>query len=321
METLPWQQQLWLSLATSASENILPHAILLHGPVGIGKHHLATQLAHRLLCLDSSDLSECGHCRSCHLLQGGEHPDLYRVAPEGKGRQIGIDKIRKLSENLVLRPQISPNKVAIIEEAESLNPYSANALLKTLEEPPADTHIIMVTAHPSRLLATIRSRCYQLRCTTGSYSRSAEWLSSQGVPPLEALPLIEQTSGAAFKALEFHQQQSGELLDEAAQQLVLLSRGATTAIKVAKVWVAREDRLYLEWYYRTIANVLRCNITGREPHHSSQHQQQLLSWLSQRGDRELLELMEGIKQVLRLWGGQVNQTLLLEGLMLRWQRL
>ena len=322
MESLPWLDETWSGVHRSLQYGSTPHALLLHGSDGVGKRQLAQQIATHLLCLNITERGAmCGSCRSCSLLKDSTHPDLHLISPEGKGWQIGIDSVRQLSADLVLRPLISPHKVAIIFEAERLNPYSANALLKTLEEPTPDTHILLITAHPTRLLATIRSRCHAVRCTGSESANSVGWLKSHGVSVADATSLLQLTSGAPLKALEFFQQQTIQVFDEAADQLSALSQGRISAIKVAKLWIERKDMLYLEWYYRTILAALRRKIRAEIAVDSGNPQQRLLIWLSHRGYRELLEFMEAMKQTLRLWNGQVNRLLLLEGLLLRWQRL
>ncbi|MBF0415682.1 MAG: DNA polymerase III subunit delta' [Magnetococcales bacterium] len=141
----------------------LSHAYLFTGPEGVGKATVARALAQALLCQDtqrvSATVTGCLRCPSCHKVAMRCHPDLIVVEMAEKKTRIAVDQIRELARFLSLTPMESPWKVAIIDDAASMNPAAANALLKTLEEPPAQSILILVTSRPGMLLATIRSRC------------------------------------------------------------------------------------------------------------------------------------------------------------------
>ncbi|MBU4304130.1 MAG: DNA polymerase III subunit [Candidatus Omnitrophica bacterium] len=129
--------------------------------------HAVTELAMRLLCADfagtKQDMGFCGICDNCKLIQKGEHPDVIWVAPKGASASIKIEDIRQLKERVYLRPFQARKKLFVIREAESLTPESANALLKVLEEPPADTLFFLFAKNISRLLPTVISRCRLVR--------------------------------------------------------------------------------------------------------------------------------------------------------------
>jgi DNA polymerase-3 subunit delta' len=137
----PWLEPAWKLFGDSIAHQRLAHALLVQGLSGMGKSVLARAMAARLLCDQQADQA-CGSCRSCQLFKGGAHPDYFFVSREpnpktGKMRQeIIIDQVRKLIGSLQLTTSISQSKVAIIDPAECMNPNAANALLKTLEEPP-----------------------------------------------------------------------------------------------------------------------------------------------------------------------------------------
>ncbi|NWJ41836.1 MAG: hypothetical protein HXX12_12810 [Geothrix sp.] len=151
-------------------------SLLFTGPEGIGKRRVALELAQRELCLRRS---ACGQCEGCRMFQGDdlpfELPNLLRIVPEGKAGVIRIDQIREgldsnnqprfsrgVIEWAALAPAMGCHRWILVEEAHRLNESSGNILLKTLEEPPQDTHFILVTHRPEALLQTIRSRCERI---------------------------------------------------------------------------------------------------------------------------------------------------------------
>ena len=138
------------------------HAYLFEGPQGAGKQTVAWALAGRLACLQADGAQEaCGQCRSCHALQRGEHPDIALLSRDGANIKIG--QVREALKRLRYEAVLGKAKALIIEDADKLREEAANALLKTLEEPTAGTHFILVTSRPQLLLDTIRSRVQVLR--------------------------------------------------------------------------------------------------------------------------------------------------------------
>ncbi|MFI5253961.1 MAG: hypothetical protein ACHQ15_00675 [Candidatus Limnocylindrales bacterium] len=141
-----------------------PAAILVVGPAGVGKTTLALDLAAGLLCL-AADPAErpCRACAACRKVDHGNHPDVHRLAPSGPGGQVRIDGARGLLTDLALLPMEGRCRVAMVESAHRLNPDAQNALLKTLEEPPASAVIVLCADDEAVLLETVRSRCTRLR--------------------------------------------------------------------------------------------------------------------------------------------------------------
>ena len=147
-----------------------PGAVLLVGPSGIGKTTLALDLAAGLLCTAADPATRpCGACRACRLAFGGNHPDIHRIGPEGPGRQVVIGGpgkargVRDLIGELALLPVEGGARVAIIDAAHRMNEDAQAALLKTLEEPPATTTIVLCADVEEPLLPTILSRCARIR--------------------------------------------------------------------------------------------------------------------------------------------------------------
>jgi DNA polymerase-3 subunit delta' len=159
--------------AALTSRNV-HHAWLFHGPEGVGKELAAVGLAQALTCPEKPFVG-CGTCGSCTRMAKRNHPDVTWVMPEDElvrrglagrsdfsatpSRDIRIEQVRKLQERLAFRALEAKHKVALIITAHAMNPSAQNALLKTLEEPPRDTILILVSSAPDKLLPTIRSRC------------------------------------------------------------------------------------------------------------------------------------------------------------------
>jgi DNA polymerase-3 subunit delta' len=141
-----------------------PHALMLVGPAHVGKRTLAIDLACGLLCRAASAASRpCRRCTACRKVAHGNHPDLHRLAPEGAGDQIRLGQVQRLVADLALLPLEGRFRVAIVDAAHRLNPDAQNALLKTLEEPPAGVCLVLAADDAAALLPTVVSRCARLR--------------------------------------------------------------------------------------------------------------------------------------------------------------
>ena len=154
----------------------LPHALLISGPEGVGKRTLARILAQAVNCLGDDRSDACGVCSACGKISRGQHPDVVELEPEGKARAIKIETIRELRAKIGYRPYEGRTKVFILLEADRMQDAAANALLKTLEEPPPASLLILTTLEESGLLPTIVSRCLRLALAPLSQERLEEWL-------------------------------------------------------------------------------------------------------------------------------------------------
>lgn len=170
----------------------LAHAYLLTGARGAGKETVARTLAKALNC-DRVKFDSCDECDSCRRIDGGHHPDVYWVRPELKSRRISVDQVREFERAANLKASQARIKVGIITEAECLGEEASNAFLKTLEEPPAQTVILLLAAEPQRLLPTILSRC--LRVSLGPVAATASPYRER------VLPLLLRFTGAGPRSL------------------------------------------------------------------------------------------------------------------------
>ena len=174
---LPWLATDWQKLSSRQLEDRLPHALMLTGKSGVGKSAFSLFAAQSFLCERPGSSGFCGSCNSCHLFAAGTHPDFLQVSPPEGKLLIGVDQVRELIAEMELTPQCSARKVAVLDPADAMNTSSANALLKTLEEP-ALTHLIMlVCTTPGYLPATIRSRCQRVSLAVRDADIAKHWLS------------------------------------------------------------------------------------------------------------------------------------------------
>jgi DNA polymerase-3 subunit delta' len=202
MIRLPWLQPAAGQLLVARAARRLPQSLLIHEAPGVGGMVLATHFAQLLLC--SGPRPACGDCSHCQRVTRNEHPDYVFVPPdpESKLGQISVDQIRELSGQLALSSYEGRGTCVVLAPAHALNRNAANALLKTLEEPRADAHLVLVTHAPSLLPATIRSRCQKLTLPAPDRDAALAWLNAErpasradwpaaldvlGIAPLEAL--------------------------------------------------------------------------------------------------------------------------------------
>ena len=153
------------ALRRSMAQGRFPHAFLFAGPEGIGKRTFALMLARALLCerRPEADLDPCGACPACLQVAAGTHPDVLRVAKPEDKHELPIGIIRELNHDLGLKPMAGGRRVAIVDDADDLSEEAANAFLKTLEEPPPRSVLILVGTSAEAQLDTIVSRCRVVR--------------------------------------------------------------------------------------------------------------------------------------------------------------
>ena len=183
-------------LDRSLASGRLAHAYLFSGPDGVGKRLMALALARAIVCHEQRG---CGDCQACRKIDHRNHPDLHVLEPDGNS--IKIEQVRRLQKDLNLKPLEAPRKICLIEAADSMTLGAANALLKTLEEPRGDTLLILLSAHPNRLLETIRSRCQALPFTRHPNSRIQAQLEKQlDIDPTASHVLAALSEGSFKKA-------------------------------------------------------------------------------------------------------------------------
>jgi DNA polymerase-3 subunit delta' len=321
---LPWQSASSAYLQELLAAGRLPHALLLHGQEGIGKLHLAHLFAQVLLCHHPLSTAEgilpCGGCDACLLIRAGNHPDLRLCTPvidarsEKEKDSISVDQVRELTGFMMLKPHYGRRKIAIINPADKLNINASNALLKTLEEPPEDSLLILVSSRPSRLPATVLSRCQRLRCIADNGSKTAAWLSAQLPAGSDAALLLALSAGSPLAALSLAQEEGAvarrqSLLDDIQRLLI----GKANPLEMAENWLkfGVKESLYL--LYTWLADMARLSAAQEPPRLSNPDREDALRALTLTVDAPRLHReLDKVAVALRLAEGQVNAQLLLE---------
>lgn len=251
--THPWLRDVESEFAERLATGRMAHALLLSGPAETGKVELARGFLASVLCLENT-YPACGQCRSCQLVASGAHPDGHVVTfeehPKNPGelrKELVVEQVRRLTASLVLTNTVSRRKAALIYPVEAMNISTANALLKTLEEPPGETVMILVSSNPARLPATIRSRCQSLNVRVPDRDAALEWLSAQAgsAGPDQLALALQAAAGIPLRALRMLEDGGVEHYEELVSALEDLLAGRQTAAQaMATVADFDPDRLW-----------------------------------------------------------------------------
>ena len=212
-------------LSRSAAAGTLHHCLVFEGPPKVGKHTAAVRIAMAAACTGEAEELPCGGCSFCRQMAKGLHPDLVQVVPDPgrKSGTISVAQARELIRQVRLRPYSARRRTVVVDPVDMLVPQAANALLKTLEEPPEGTGFILVTSRVSSLLPTVLSRSQRVRFRAAPEPELVPWLEARGVA--DATRVARAAMGCPGRALELA---DGGLedLDEARSTLVGLVEGS-----------------------------------------------------------------------------------------------
>lgn len=303
-----WHARTWAMLTRDLA--ILPHALLLHGPEGLGKRTFAWRLAQSLLCTHpGADAAACGSCHSCRLFAAGTHPDLLSVAPLGDSASIVIDQIRDVRRFVELRPHTSARKLVLLEPADAMNLNAANALLKVLEEPPPASVLLLITPQAARLPATIRSRCTPVAFIPPTAADAVAWLGEYGVDEAMGAAMLRLAGGAPLRALAFAG--AGELADRAEwlKDVERLKAGQEDPLRCVTRWRGYGVGRCLDWFQRYLADLIEAEMVKEVPRENPK----LVS--------DLFRHFDVLSEAKSLSKGALDETLLLEDILIGWSRL
>jgi DNA polymerase-3 subunit delta' len=305
---LQWHVASWSELQPLIERERLPHALLLAGPRHIGKERFALALARRLLCQRPADGLNCGECHACALSASGGHGDMRWLAPEDKSRVIKIDQVREVVAFANKTAGFGDRKVIVLTPADSMNTNAANALLKSLEEPAADTYFILVCHAVHGVPATIRSRCRILRLPVPLPEDSLQWLDNLTGERAESQRLLALAEGRPLLAETLYREGGADLL--AARQAALqgLLDGSVTPQEMVRLLEGESTGQALVQLASGIGAALRALDAGQLHTNRSRGSFRLLD--------EILDIQRAVAA-----GSNPNHQLLLEALLAKLWRL
>lgn len=298
---LPWHQTQWRVVTDAFRHGRLSHALLLAGPIGVGKRRFARRIASAILC-ERGDGGICGVCPSCRQMAGGAHPSYSVLQREPDKRDIAIDAVRELCASLAMTSHDGRAKVALIDPVDALNQNGVNALLKTLEEPSPGSLLLLLSERPMALPATLRSRCQMLRFGVPTIDQSTAWLLQhhRDAPEAARDQALQLAGGAPLRA-------AGYLADE--HMLPLFTQWAglmgdlddarADPLQVASAVKRDQAPAFLSWLLAWIHGRLR-----DAPD----------SWMAQ----SLVQFGEAVTDAARRLQGNANAQLLVESLLIGW---
>ena len=313
-----------------------PHAVLLHGPEGIGKTRFAESLAQSLLCeAPQPDGQACGKCLACGWFMQYAHPDYRRVRPENldeaageteeaeaegvktaraskaASKEIKIEQIRALSDFMNVSTHRRGRRVVLLHPAEALNTVAANSLLKTLEEPPPATVFLLVSHHIDRLLPTILSRCRKLAMAMPDSAQALAWLSGQGVP--DAASWLAEQGGAPLAALAQAQAGSREAVDALLAHLAKPT--ADMVLKTADRLQKTSPSDVTSWVQRWLYDVFSVKFSGKIRYYPKYRQE--IDALAARADTwRLLAVLKSVNDRRAISDHPLSPKLFIEDMLL-----
>lgn len=311
-----WHQPVWQQLAERLDADRVPHGILLTGSASVGKGQLARNFASALLCSNRQQEGvPCGECASCRYTSAGSHPDLHEIGLEEDARWLKIDQIRQLSRQAALTSSLGRYQVFIVNPADRLTVSAANAFLKTLEEPRADSVLLLVAESMRRLPITILSRCQRFHVATPSREDATQWLrakTEQGdaqQDPQEITEALDFANGLPGIALELLQQDLLKVARSTRTQLDQVARKQVSVLQVAAQWQSDYPDHRLSWMHRVLSASCRAHCGEDNP----------LALTVGRDLASLTQMVADVERTQMLMDGNLRPELLLEGLLVRWQ--
>lgn len=302
---ISWLESFADKWRASSAQGREPHAVMLAGPTGVGKRAAAAWLVQRKLGVHDEPLPH-------YPFERGEHADLRWVSPPEDKTTILIDQVRALVDDLALTSYAGHGKAAVIEPAQAMTANAANSLLKTLEEPPGDTLLVLVADRVGRLPATIFSRCQRIEFRVPDEQTGLAWLErlKPGGKWADALRAAGFAPLAAIAAAE-HMDTTTAL----ARDFAAVASGRASPVEVAAAWSRMDAPFVLEWLSRTVAECAK-QASGAVATLAAAEMGQ-----SVRERMDLRNLFCYLDRINRLRGqpqGSYNVQLTLEGLLIDW---
>lgn len=308
----PWLLDYGSRLSRYQQQDRLPSAIMLVGDAGLGLSAFAKTFANRVICLAAEpDGAACGSCASCLLFKAGSYPDYFHVVPEEGKTSIGIDVIRQLSAKLSLNSQYLKPRMVLIDPVDAMLHQASNSLLKTLEEPSDNTCLILVAHQPSRIPATIRSRCQLITMKDIDLLRAGEWLEASGCN--KASEYLNLANQSPILAHELWQKNALVIRDELLEDFINLAKGRLDPLLFADKCFAIKDFSVLKWIASWLTDAVKCGHKGENTYLINPGLITHLNFLKEKLHLAgIHSLLDQLAKLTELESTQVNQQLMLE---------
>jgi len=298
----PWQTPMWQDWLDQGC--YLGQAYLLSGADGIGISEFAMAMAQGILC-QSEGLDACQTCVQCHQFSHQTHPDFLSLALLGDKKEISVDQVRALNDQVYRTTHQGGYKVVLIELVEHLNRSAFNALLKTLEEPPANTVMILTSHQSQQLPATLISRCRQIRFSIPPANEVMAWLQQQ-LPQADTLLLkkaLKLNWGLPLSAKTWVESKDFEWESAWQTDIKNLQQQRISVSQQVEKWKKwSKPEVVFDYFYLWTVNYIRAAIYGKKLPY----------------DRNWLIFQKSVLQARQLWQQNVNKDLLLESVCLEW---
>lgn len=364
----PWLEPVWDSLDFS----MMPNAILLHGQSGIGKFEFSLELSKALLCESPNPGSTaCNHCEGCHWFNSGNHPDFIALVPEThrkllphgdyesesdspkksktinadvdldasekkEKKNISIEETRSAIEGLSIGSHRGGNRVILIYPLEMLRPDSANTLLKSLEEPPANTIFILLADRLDRVLPTIRSRCRLISAPRPDRDTGLNWLQNklaaipgQKISPVDVESIFDEQGGAPYAVLESliarHNQDEKDELSIAIQASRYLLQAMSQGARIN--WLDAAEKTQKARYSALLSTMqrwvsdLQSVAQAGAPRYYPKHEANIRALTAQIRIPKLLRFWKSLTQARRHENHPLANRIQLEALLSQYQQL
>ena len=303
---LTWHHEFSKSWLDRSEQGRLPHAVLLTGRVGVGKRAAAAWIARQRLRRNPLNTLPV------YPFEVLEHPDMRWISTPEDKKTIGIDQIRALVGELCLTSYEGLGKVAVIEPANDMTVNAANSLLKTLEEPPGDTLLILIADRVGKLPATIFSRCQHIDFAVPAEIMALQWLDKRqpGAAWVDALRTSGGAPLAAIGALD-----DLETSTAMGRDLQVLGAGKGSAIEIAARWAKLDPGFVLNWLAQQVRLAVLATAAGRETADGLTIGDSVLRRMDR---RNLFCYLDIINRLRGQPGGSYNVQLTFEGLLIDW---
>jgi DNA polymerase-3 subunit delta' len=321
---LPGNDEVRRQLDHLARQGRLHPCLLFEGAAGLGKAATARWLAQRLNCAHWPEGGPCGRCWSCRAVAKNTHPDVIEVGlhPERKTPIIAVSQARELLRQLTLRPHSARERVVIIDPADAMNTEAANALLKTLEEPPPSTRFVLISARARALLLTVRSRSQRVRFSPVAVPELEGWLRSQGAEDPRLLAELSEGCPGLARSLSEGEAERWQ----AARDAVLHALGggidevfshAETLCKGSRAAWRPQLELQLDALDRVLQDCWRWSSSRTPPRYNPDRLELVQAWAAVLQAPGVVRLSEAVRAARGQLDANVNGRLVVESLLAR----